>query len=339
MLRLRPGGAFAAVTLALFVGATAALAQNRDDITQWVKDAQDEFQKQPRGRGKTFEQFAQERVGRVPPPLRPGENLQFGVPVQQMPDGSFRVPDRGVKNLHTELDVVLVRGEPLKPGSAIPRDKLVDVWEATQTRDLKNAKQAAAQAEVLGKPPVIVRPTSTGVPPMRHNEEVAWRKTLPSDGMHRPLEPEYTDDVTAKYPVTSPHAGKVAPGTKIGKVLGSPRVKIGAGAIIDAAFMLVDLANGKPIEEVLTDAAAEAIAWWIVSAGDAVIYPALIALGPGGWIAAGAYTVAKILLSRYLSQKLGDAARKGLGIGQGEPPKPADRKTGIVQKLNTDVNK
>lgn len=339
MLRLRTGGAIAAVTLALFVGATAALAQNRDDITQWVKDAQDEFQKQPRGHGKTFEQFAQERMGRVPPPLRPGENLQFGVPVQKMPDGSFRVPDKGVKNLHTDLDVVLVRGEPLKPGSVIPRDKLVDVWEATQTSSLKNAKQAAAQAEVLGKPPVIVRPTATGVPPMRHNEEVAWRKTLPSDGMHRNLPPEYTDDVVTRYPATSPHAGKVPAGTKIGKVLGSPKVKAGAGAILTAAFMIVDLANGKPIEEVLTDAAAEAVAWWIVSAGDAIIYPALIALGPGGWIAAGAYTVAKILLSNYLAGKLGDAARKGLGIGQQPPPKPTERKSGIVQWIGEGTKK
>jgi len=58
---------------------------------------------------------------------------------------------------------------------------------------------------------------------------------------------------------------------------------------------------------------------------DGLIYPALFAAGPPGWIAAGAYSVAKLAVTLYAGEKLGDWWRGRL---------QRDHRSGITDKLN-----
>jgi hypothetical protein len=67
---------------------------------------------------------------------------------------------------------------------------------------------------------------------------------------------------------------------------------------------------------------------------DGLIYPALFAAGPPGWIAAGAYTIGKLAVSLYVGEKLEHWLRGMFDRGAHAEAGGAVRE-GIVQKLET----
>ncbi len=113
-----------------------------------------------------------------------------------------------------------------------------------------------------------------------------------------------------------------------------PLKGLGRAALPLAAGMAaVQLLHGQAsLKDVLIDTGAFLIAGAAVNLlADGLIYPILFAAGPPGWIAAGVYTVAKLAVTLYLGEKLGDWMR-GL-FGEGRRRKAEDR-SGVVQKVD-----
>jgi hypothetical protein len=71
---------------------------------------------------------------------------------------------------------------------------------------------------------------------------------------------------------------------------------------------------------------------------DGLIYPFLFASGPAGWLAAGAYSVAKIAASLYLGEKVESGLQRFFkgneSNDQGEATQPGTGRAGVLDKLN-----
>jgi len=119
--------------------------------------------------------------------------------------------------------------------------------------------------------------------------------------------------------------------------------RVGAGKLARHALPLamgmaaVQLIHGQlSWKDVAIDTASFLAAGAIVNPiADGLIYPALFAAGPPGWIAAGAYTVGKLALTLYGAEKIGGFLR-GLFDGRGgleSVGTPVERE-GVKQKLD-----
>jgi hypothetical protein len=101
-----------------------------------------------------------------------------------------------------------------------------------------------------------------------------------------------------------------------------------------AGMAAVQLMHGQASwRDVAIDTASFLAAGAAVSLiADGLIYPALFAAGPPGWIAAGAYTVAKMTVTLYAGEKLGGWLRGMLFRDMGRGTSDVGRE-GVTQKL------
>jgi hypothetical protein len=115
--------------------------------------------------------------------------------------------------------------------------------------------------------------------------------------------------------------------------LGSGLLKMGVP--LAAGMAAVQVLHGQAsLRDVLIDTAAFLAAGAVVGAvADGLIYPALFAAGPPGWIAAGVYTVAKLAVTLYGGEKLGAWMRGLFARGSHEDASHVQRE-GVKQKLS-----
>jgi hypothetical protein len=101
-----------------------------------------------------------------------------------------------------------------------------------------------------------------------------------------------------------------------------------------AGMAAVQLLHGQASwQDVAIDTASFLAAGAAVSLiADGLIYPALFAAGPPGWIAAGVYTVAKMAVTLYAGEKLGHWLR-GLFVRDGRVERADAEREGVSQKL------
>jgi len=106
------------------------------------------------------------------------------------------------------------------------------------------------------------------------------------------------------------------------------------GVPLAAGMAAVQVLHGKAsLKDVMIDTAAFLAAGAVVGAiADGLIYPALFAAGPPGWIAAGVYTVAKLAVTLYAGEKLG-AWMRGLFDRGSHDDASHVRREGVKQKL------
>jgi len=96
-----------------------------------------------------------------------------------------------------------------------------------------------------------------------------------------------------------------------------------------AGMAAVQLLSGHAsLRDIAIDTGAFLVAGAAVNLiADGLIYPALFAAGPPGWIAAGVYTVAKMAVTLYAGEKVGAWLR-------GMFTREAQGREGVVEKLN-----
>ena len=101
-----------------------------------------------------------------------------------------------------------------------------------------------------------------------------------------------------------------------------------------AGMAAVQLMHGQASwRDVAIDTASFLAAGAAVSLiADGLIYPALFAAGPPGWVAAGVYTVAKMAVTLYAGEKLGHWLRGMFGRDEGRETRDGGR-DGVTQKL------
>jgi hypothetical protein len=100
----------------------------------------------------------------------------------------------------------------------------------------------------------------------------------------------------------------------------------------------VNLISGNAsLQDILVDTGSFLAAGLAVNLlADTLVYPALFAAGPPGWVAAGAYTIGKLALTLYAGEKLSDWL-KSRGV-ENLKPRSTQRK-GAVQKVGDVSNK
>lgn len=89
----------------------------------------------------------------------------------------------------------------------------------------------------------------------------------------------------------------------VSRALNSPWAKRGGIALM-VGMGALEIAQGKPVGDVVIGTSGAAVTWAVLSSMDALILPALLSLGPVGWVGAVAWIGFKFYASGWIAENL-----------------------------------